>query len=164
MSQFPYLVYTTINNSSLLHWLFNLSQSTNMPTMSQYVYVSSDTEANPHSESESDTYSTASGISATLFWFSPRVEDSDNNSDDDTEADLAFEEQERLHFLREASIFAAWEEKSDPDWKPCWKWKASISKEESDGKGADKILILWEVFDRHSSRQVSSICNRPGHS
>ncbi len=73
-----------------------------MPTMSQYIYVSSDTEANPHSGSESDTCSTASGILVTPFWFSPRVEDSDNNSDDDTKADSAFEEQERLHFLREA--------------------------------------------------------------
>ena len=135
-----------------------------MPTMSQYIYVSSDTEANPHSGSESDTCSTASGILVTPFWFSPRVEDSDNNSDDDTKADLAFEEQERLHFLREASIFAAQEEKNDPDWKPHRKWKASISKEESDGKGADKILILWEVFDRHFSRQASDICNRPRHS
>ena len=41
------------------------------------------------------------------FWQLPGVEDSDNNSDDDTKADSAFEEQERLHFLREASIFAA---------------------------------------------------------
>ena len=75
--------------------------------MSQYIYVSSDTEADPHSEPESDKCSTASGNLVTLFWFSPGVEDSDNNSDDDTEADSAFEEQERLLFLREASIFAA---------------------------------------------------------
>ena len=117
--------------------------------MSQHIYISSNTEADPHSESKSDTSSTTSSISATLFWSFPRdVEDSDSNLSDDTvAANSAFEEKERLHFLREASIFAAQEESRDPDWKPHRKRKASINKEESNGKGADNILRLAERSD-----------------
>jgi hypothetical protein len=55
--------------------------------------------------------------------------------------DSAFEEQQKLLYLMETRIFATQEEKADRDWKP-WKWEASTSEEEYDGKGMDNMLRL----------------------